>query len=468
MLFIHDDFLLSCEESVTLYEQYAADEPILDYHCHLPPADLASNKRFGNLYDIWLEGDHYKWRAMRSNGVAERFCTGDMEPFEKFMAWAKTVPYTLRNPLYHWSHLELKRYFDIDELLDEKSAKRIWDQANEKLAGVEMSAWGILDRFDVRCVCTTDDPADDLAHHKTLAGSGLKTKVYPTFRPDKALTVCDGKAFNDWVDRLGEVADIDIVAFDDLLNAIDMRHAVFHELGCRLSDHGLEVCFANFCDKSEARQIFNKARSGGSVTAEEGDRFCSYMMLYFGQLDAKRGWTKQLHLGAMRNNNSRAFGQLGADTGFDSIGDFSQAKKLSMYLDRLNLEGALPKTILYNLNPSDNYVFASMLGNFQDSSMAGKIQLGSGWWFLDQRQGMTWQIDALSNLGLLSRFVGMLTDSRSFMSYPRHEYFRRLLCDMLGKDMRAGKLPIDMELVGGMIRNICFNNAKQYFELGLD
>ncbi|QQE10017.1 glucuronate isomerase [Planctomycetota bacterium] len=468
MAFIHDAFLLSCAESVTLYEQYAADEPILDYHCHLPPADLVSNRRFENLYDIWLEGDHYKWRAMRSNGVAERFCTGDAEPFEKFMAWAKTVPYTLRNPLYHWSHLELKRYFDIDELLDEKSAKRIWDQANENLAGEEMNAWGILDRFNVRCVCTTDDPVDDLVHHKTLAGSGLKTKVFPTFRPDKALTVCNGKVFNDWVDRLGESADIDITVFDDFLNALDARHAAFHELGCRLSDHGLEVCFSNFCDGSETRQIFNKARSGGFVTAEEGDRFCSYMMLYFGQLDAKRGWTKQLHLGAMRNNNSRAFEQLGADMGFDSIGDFSQAKKLSMYLDRLNLDGALPKTILYNLNPSDNYVFATMLGNFQDSSRAGKIQLGSGWWFLDQRQGMEWQIDALSNLGLLSRFVGMLTDSRSFMSYPRHEYFRRLLCDMLGKDMCAGELPRDFELVGGMIRNICFNNATQYFELGLD
>jgi glucuronate isomerase len=462
MPFIHEDFLLSTKAARKLYHQYAEAEPIFDYHCHLSPRDIAANRRFNNLFEIWLEGDHYKWRAMRTNGVAERFCTGDAGPFEKFKAWAATVPHTLRNPLYHWTHLELKRYFGITDLLDEKTADKIWRQAGEKLATPELTAQGILKKFEVRAVCTTDDPVDTLEHHRVFASQGHPTKMLPAFRPDRALTVNQPASFNRWVEQLAAASNVDINSFSAFVTALEKRHSFFHSQGCRLSDHGLNHCFADFCSEKVAATIFDKAREGDSVTLQEHGQFASFLMVFFGQLDAKRGWTKQLHLGAMRNLNSRGFKQLGPDTGFDAIGDFPQTQALAAYLDRLDRENALPKTIIYNLNPADNYAFASMIGNFQDGTIPGKIQFGSGWWFLDQQEGMEWQMNALSNLGLLSRFIGMITDSRSFMSYPRHEYFRRTLCNLIGRDMESGLIPNDEKLVGPMIRNICYANAKQY------
>ncbi len=462
MKFIHEDFLLQTRTARRLYHEYAEEQPIFDYHCHLPPKDLAENRRFNNLFEIWLEGDHYKWRAMRSNGVAERFCTGSATPWEKFQAWAATVPHTLRNPLYHWTHLELKRYFGITELLNEQSAARIWKKANARLAGADLTAQGICRKFNVTHVCTTDDPVDDLKYHRKLAASGFKTQVLPAFRPDKALTVNQPKAFGAWLKALEAAANRDIRNLDDFLAALKARHDFFHSHGCRLSDHGLIHCYADFPTDKAAAAIFGKARQGKAVSPSEHAQFASYMMLFFGRLDAEKGWVKQLHLGALRNNNSRLLAALGPDTGFDSIGDFPQAEALSAYLNRLDQENALPKTILYNLNPADNYVFATMLGNFQDGTIPGKIQLGSGWWFLDQKEGMEWQMNALSNLGLLSRFVGMITDSRSFMSYPRHEYFRRTLCNLIGQDVENGLIPNDDSLVGPMIRNICYENARQY------
>jgi glucuronate isomerase len=465
-IFINEDFLLHGRTARRLYHQYAETQPILDYHNHLSPRDIAEDRRFENLFAIWLEGDHYKWRAMRADGVAERFCTGEAEPFDKFLAWAKTVPHTLRNPLYHWTHLELKRYFGIDELLDETSARRIWERANEQLATREYSAWGLLKKFDVKALCTTDDPAESLTYHESLANSDCPARVYPTFRPDKALNVHQPATFNAWVEKLGATANIEIRSFDDFLQALDQRHADFHALGARLSDHGMNTAFADFPTEAQAAAIFNGARSGQAATAEEYAQFASHLMLFFGRLDARRGWTKQLHLGAQRNNNSRLLHQLGADTGFDSIGGWSQGLALASYLDKLDQENALPKTIIYNANPADNYVFATMIGNFQDGSLPGKVQFGSGWWFLDQREAMEWQINALSNAGLLARFIGMLTDSRSFMSFPRHEYFRRVLCNLIGRDIENGEIPDDEQLVGGMIRDICYSNAEQY--LGLD
>jgi glucuronate isomerase len=466
MSFIHEDFLLSNKAARRLYHEHAATQPILDYHCHLPPQDVAANRQFRNLFEIWLEGDHYKWRAMRANGVEERYCTGDATPKEKFLAWARTVPHTLRNPLYHWTHLELKRYFAIDELLDESSAERVWEQANTALATDDLCAHGILRKFNVKAVCTTDDPTDDLACHKAIASSGTGTRVYPTFRPDKALNVHLPETFNAWVDKLEAVSNISIARLPDFVDALRQRHDFFHQMGGRLSDHGLNHVYADFPDEHEAAGIFERARAGQAATPEEQARFASHLMFLFGRMDAEKGWTKQLHLGARRNGNTRRFRELGPDTGFDSIGDWPQADALGRYLDRLDRENALPKIVVYNLNPSDNYLIATMLGNFQDGAIAGKLQFGSGWWYLDQKEAMQWQMNALSNCGLLSRFLGMLTDSRSFMSYPRHEYFRRVLCDMLGRDIEAGEIPDDDALVGTMVRNICYGNAKQF--LGLD
>jgi glucuronate isomerase len=466
--FITENFLLETEAARELYFNHAATQPIYDYHCHLPPRQIAENYRFRNLYDIWLAGDHYKWRAMRANGVAERFCTGDASDEEKYQAFVRTVPYTLRNPLYHWSHLELLRYFGVDEIINEESAARIWKKVNAQLAEPEFSTQGILEKNRVAVVCTTDDPADSLEYHQQIRAQGLKARVYPTFRPDAALKVDQPALFGAWCGKLAAAANVELATFSDFLAAIKQRHDFFHEQGCRLSDHGLEACFAAECDEKQAAKIFLKARGGEAATPEETRQFGSFLMLYFGHLDAKRGWTKQLHLGALRNNNSRLRRELGPDTGFDSIGDFSQAAGLSFYLDRLDRNGDLPKMVLYNNNPNDNYVLAAMAGNFQDGSVAGKIQFGSGWWFLDQLEGMTWQINALSNIGLLRRFVGMLTDSRSFLSYTRHEYFRRLLCNMLGNDVEKGLLPRDMKLLGAMVREISFENARGYFGLELD
>jgi glucuronate isomerase len=464
--FIHEDFLLQTRTARRLYHEFAEAEPILDYHNHLPPSDIAANRRFQNLAEIWLEGDHYKWRALRADGVAEKFCTGKAEPFAKFRAWAATVPATLRNPLYHWTHLELKRYFGIEELLNESTAERIWKQANERLAAPELSAQGILKKFNVKALCTTDDPTDDLRHHRALAASGCGTAVFPAFRPDKALAVHDPKSFNTWVQKLERAGNVAISGFSRFLEALEARHTFFHEQGCRLSDHGLSYCPAQFCSDQVASRIFARARKGRAVSSLEQAQFSAYLMLFFGRLDAQRGWVKQLHLGALRNNNTRLLQQLGPDTGFDSIGDFPQGRALSAYLDRLDRDNALPKMVLYNVNPADNYVFAAMIGNFQDGTVAGKVQLGSAWWFMDQKEGMEGQLSALSNLGLLSRFIGMVTDSRSFMSFPRHEYFRRVLCNLIGRDVERGELPNDDALLGGMIRNICYGNARSFLGFG--
>jgi glucuronate isomerase len=444
---------------------YAREQPILDYHCHLSPRDIAEDRQFHNLSEIWLEGDHYKWRAMRANGVAETFCTGDAEPFDKFRAWAATVPRTLRNPLYHWTHLELKRCFGIEELLDESSALRIWKKANKQLAGSGLTARAILKKFNVTTLCTTDDPTDDLAHHQKIARDRTATRVLPAFRPDKALAVDRPAAFNDWTARLARAANMEIRKLEDFLEALRRRHDFFHAQGCRLSDHGLNHCFAAECPDKMAAAIFAAARRGRPASPRETSQFGAFMMLFFGRLDAEKGWVKQLHLGALRNNNTRRTGQLGPDAGFDSIGDFPQAAALVHFMDRLEREGRLPKLIIYNNNPTDNYVFASVTGSFQDGVIAGKIQCGSGWWFLDQKEGIQWQLNALSNASLLSRFVGMVTDSRSFMSYPRHEYFRRVLCNLIGGEIELGELPNDEKLLGAMIRNICYANARDYIAL---
>ncbi len=465
MTLIHDDFLLHSAPARELYHRFAEDQPIIDYHCHLPPELIASNHRFGDLAEAWLAGDHYKWRAMRANGVAERFCTGDAPPREKFLAWAGTVPHTLRNPLYHWTHLELKRHFGISALLDADSAGRIWTRANAKLA--DLRVHDLLARFNVAAICTTDDPADSLEHHARIRASGLRTRVYPAFRPDRALAIGQPAAFNAWVDRLGAAAGVPVRGFDDLLGALKKRHDDFHAAGCRLSDHGLDTALSEPCTRAQAAAAFASARRGRAPSPADQARYGSFLMLEFGRWDAARGWTKQLHLGALRDTNRRLLRTLGPNTGLDSIGDFPQARALAGYLDALDATGELPRTILYNVNPADNYVFGSMTGNYQDGSVPGKLQFGSSWWFLDQKEGIEWQINALSNLGLLSRFVGMLTDSRCFLSYPRHEYFRRVLCNLLGADMVRGEIPRDMELVGGMVRDICFNNARDYFRLAL-
>lgn len=463
MSFIHDDFLLHSPLAVRLYHEVAASQPIIDYHSHLPPADVARDRRFNNLFEIWLEGDHYKWRAMRSNGVAEKYCTGDAPPMDKYMAFAGTLPYALRNPLFHWCALELKRYFGIDELLTPATAPAIWEKANARLKDDDRSARGILTGFKVQVVCTTDDPADTLEHHRVIKDDEFTTQILPTFRPDALLKIDQTASWNKYVDRLGAAADTDTATFGGLMDAFEKRHTFFHRNGCRLSDHGLAQATASFCSQENAADIYNKARSGKPVTGEEQQQFATFIMVRSGQLDAQRGWVKQLHLGPLRNNNSRAFRTIGPDTGFDSIGDFPQAERLSRYLDALDSDGSLPKTILYNINPGDNYTLATMCGNFMDGKTPGKVQFGSGWWFLDQKDGMEWQINALSNLGLLSRWVGMLTDSRSFMSFTRHEYFRRILCNMLGEDARRGEVPDDFEMLANLVRDICYGNARRFF-----
>lgn len=466
MPFIHDNFLLQNKSAEHLYHKYAEKQPIVDYHCHIPAAIIAENRPFSNLFELWLETDHYKWRAMRANGVAERYITGDASPYEKFLAWAATVPRCLRNPLYHWTHLELNRYFGIKDLLNERTARAIWKRANQALPKAALKPRGILKKFGVVAVCTSDDPADHLNAHAKLASSKLSTRVYPTFRPDPALDLHLPAAFNAWLSRLGAAANLDITKLADLLEALRKRHDAFHEMGCRLSDHGLPYCYAEDCTEAAAAAIFDKARAGRQVTPAEHDQVASYLMLFFGHLDAKRGWTKQLHLGAQRNCNTRALNTLGPNTGYDSIGDWPQAPRLAAYLDRLDAENALPKVILYNSNPVDGHVFATMAGNFQSEDTSGKVQFGAAWWFLDQKDGIEAQINTLSNVGLLSNFIGMVTDSRSLMSYARHEYFRRVLCNLLGRDLESGELPADKKLIGEMIENICFRNAVNYFGAG--
>lgn len=465
MTFIGERFLLESDAAVLLYKRYASPQPIFDYHCHLSPRAIAENRRFNNLFEIWLEGDHYKWRAMRANGESERFCTGDAEPYEKFQAWARTVPYTLRNPLYHWTHLELQRYFGITELLNAESAPRIWDEANAILSSGQLDARNILRKFSVHTVGTTDDPVDSLEYHAQITTSDLTTQVLPTFRPDAALRVDLPLAFNAWTDRLAGAAYTTIDSLIGFLKAIEKRTHDFHAIGCRLSDHGLDHCFAEPCTDAEATAIFNEARSGNGASREDYRKFASYMMFFLGQLYAESDWTMQLHLGALRNVNSRAKTIHGPDMGFDTMGGTLQLTALAAFLDRLESIGSLPRTIVYNSNPIENYAFATITGSFSAEGIAGKVQFGSGWWFLDQKDGIELQLSALSNVSLLSRFVGMVTDSRSFMSYPRHEYFRRVLCNLLGSEMERGLLPNDERLVGRMVEDICYGNAQRYFGL---
>ncbi|MDY0357911.1 MAG: glucuronate isomerase [Sedimentisphaerales bacterium] len=467
--FLTEDFLLQTETARHLYHDHAAKLPIYDYHCHLPAHQIASDHRFENLTQAWLHGDHYKWRAMRSNGISEKYITGNAGDFEKFERWAATVPYCIGNPLYHWTHLELRRPFGITaKLLNPQTAKDIYHACSEMLRTAEFSVRNIMRRMNVKLVCTTDGPLDSLEHHRQIREDGFEIKVHPAWRPDQAMATDDLQALNAFIDRLGALCDIEIVSFDDYLDALVQRHSYFHEQGCRLSDHGLETAYAEDYTEKDVRTIFGTIRAGRDLTARESLQFKSAMMVEFGLMDAERGWVQQLHLGALRNNCTRLYSQLGPDIGCDSIGDFEIARPLAKFLDRLDRRGRLPKTILYNLNPRDNALLATMIGNFQDGSAPGKMQWGSGWWFLDQKDGMEEQIRTLANMGLLSRFVGMLTDSRSFLSYPRHEYFRRTLCNLLGGDVEAGLIPRDMGLLGTVVEDICYHNARAYFPMQLD
>jgi glucuronate isomerase len=437
--------------------------PIIDYHNHLMPEQIANDINFENLTQIWLYGDHYKWRAMRGNGVNEKYCTGDASDYEKFEQWAATVPYTLRNPLYHWTHLELQRYFDIDKILSPDTAREIYDLCSAKLKTPEYSVKSLLRKMNVKVLCTTDDPTDSLVHHQKIKADGFEIKVLPTFRPDKAMNVDDVDIFNAYVNKLQAVSNILIANWDDYLQALKSRHDFFADNGCCVSDHGLEQLYAVDYQESEIKNIFRKLTAGETISQPENIKFKSAMLVKFAEWDHEKKWVQQYHLGALRNNNARMLKTLGPDTGWDSIGDFSQGKQLSKFLDRLDTTNQLAKTILYNLNPADNELMAAMIGNFNDGTVAGKIQFGSSWWFLDQKDGMTQQINVLSNMGLLTRFVGMLTDSRSFMSYPRHEYFRRILCNIFGEEIENGELPNDMAWTGKVVQDICYNNAKEYF-----
>ena len=466
--FIHDDFLLSTDVASELYHRFARDLPVIDYHCHLPVADIASDHRFATITEIWLKGDHYKWRAMRTNGVPERFCTGDATDREKFDAFARTVPATLRSPLYHWTHMELKRPFGIETLLDERTAAEVWEVSNAKLAEPLFTTQGLLRQFRVATVCTTDDPVDDLGLHAALGRrEDPATVVLPTFRPDKAYALDDLRGWNAWVDRLEAASGLSIGAYQAFLEALERRHSAFHEAGCRASDHGLTQVDAEDWDAAGVAASFGTLRGGRPLAAGEASRFRSALLHELALMDHASGWVQQYHLGALRNNSSRMLRRLGPDTGFDSIGDFPQAGSLARFLDRLDSSDRLAKTILYNLNPRDNELFATMIGNFQDGTVPGKLQYGPAWWFLDQKDGMEAQIGALSNMGLLSRFVGMVTDSRSFLSYSRHDYFRRLLCNLLGEDVGRGLLPDDRELLGEVVRDIAFFNARDYLGLRL-
>ena len=464
--FLDENFLLQSKTAEKLYHDHAAKMPIIDYHCHLIPSMVANDHQFKSLTEIWLGGDHYKWRALRTNGIDERFITGkDTSDWEKFEKWAETVPNTMRNPLYHWTHLELKTGFGIEKLLSPKTAREIYDECNEKLQSPEYSARNLMRKYKVEAVCTTDDPIDSLEHHLKTKKDGFEIKVLPTWRPDKAMMVENAANFREYVDQLAKVAEMSISNFDELIKALRKRQDFFAEVGCKLSDHGIEEFYAEEYTEEEIKGIFNKVYGGNELTLNEVLKFKSCMMIIFAEMDWEKGWTQQFHYGTLRNNNTRLFNQIGADTGFDSIGTFNTAKALAKFLNRLDSQNKLTKTILYNLNPADNEMIATMIGCFQDGTVAGKIQFGSGWWFLDQKDGMEKQINSLSVLGLLSQFVGMLTDSRSFLSYPRHEYFRRTLCNLIAKDIEEGSLPHqEMDFIGKMVENISYNNAKTFFK----
>ena len=461
--FLDKNFLLQSGTAEQLYHEYAAHLPIIDYHCHLDPALIAGDVNFANLTEIWLKGDHYKWRAMRTNGVNEQFITGNKTDEEKFEKWAETVPYTLRNPLYHWTHLELQRYFDVHEILSPKTAKAVYEECTAKLQTADYSVQNIISKMNVEVICTTDDPLDNLEYHQKIKQSGWKVKVYPAFRPDKAMNADDPKLLNEYIDKLEEINGKPIQSYSDYLTALKKRHDYFAENGCTVSDHGLERLYAEDYTKEEIADIFSKVREGEALSTIEALKFKSAMLYEFAIWDYEKNWVQQYHLGALRNNNTRAFKETGPDTGYDSIGDFTQGQALSRFLNKLDSTNQLAKTILYNLNPADNELFATMAGNYNDGKIAGKMQFGSAWWFLDQKDGMTKQINTLSSMGLLSKLVGMLTDSRSFLSYPRHEYFRRLLCNLLAEDMENGELPDDIEWVGKIVQDICYYNAKNYF-----
>ncbi|MFT7033606.1 MAG: glucuronate isomerase [Cyclobacteriaceae bacterium] len=461
MTFITDNFLLQSDTAVQLYFDHAKDQPIIDYHNHLSTKDIAEDRHFETITDGWLEGDHYKWRAMRANGIDESFVTGSAPKIEKFRKWSETVPYTLRNPLYHWTHLELKRYFGVDDLLNTNTADAVFEKSNDVLKSV--GCYGLLKQMDVRVACSTDDPIDDLKYHKQIKEQNLDVKVFPTFRPDKSFALDDIVAYNEYLDKLGQVVGSDIKNIDDLVSALNQRMDYFSSLGCKLSDHGINRVPYKSADSAVIESNFKKAREGKHLNPDEIEQIQTYILLELGKGYHKQGWTQQFHLGALRNNNERGLRELGPDTGFDSMGDFSQAETLSNYLNTLDNTNQLAKTVLYNLNSRDNDLLATMAGNFNDGVTPGKIQFGTGWWFLDQKDGMEAQMNSLSNMGLMSRFVGMLTDSRSFLSFPRHEYFRRILCNLLGEDVRKGMIPNDMDLLGKMVEDICYNNAKNYF-----
>ena len=463
--FMSEDFLLHTPVARTLYHDYAKPMPIFDYHCHLPVDEIATNRKFDNLTQIWLDGDHYKWRAMRAFGVEEKLITGTASDELKFQAWAKTVPGAIRNPLYHWTHMELRNPFGITDLLNGHSAERIYATCNEMLQDDEFSTRGLLRKMKVKVVCTTDDPVDNLEHHIQMSKEDFGTRIYPAFRPDQGMAVGQPESFNQWVEKLEAASGISVDDFDTYLAALRQRHDFFHKNGCRLSDHGISELFADDYTDQEIKTIFDTVRSGKALSNEQVRKFQSCMLHEFAVMDHERDWTQQYHIGALRSVNTRMVGKLGRDTGFDSIGDWNVAAPLGHFLNRLDSKGELTRTILYNLNPKDNPIFASMIGNFQDGSIRGKMQFGSGWWFLDQKAGMIDQINNLSNMGLLSCFVGMLTDSRSFLSYPRHEYFRRILCMLLGEDVANGEIPDEIELLGDMVRNICYNNAVNYFQM---
>lgn len=461
--FLDENFLLQSKTAQQLYHEFAKPMPVIDYHNHLPPDQIANDINFENITQAWLYGDHYKWRAMRTNGVEEKYITGNAGDWEKFQQWSATVPYTLRNPLYHWTHLELQRYFDVQDILDANTAKKIYDECSAKLRSKEYSVRNLLEKMNVRVVCTTDDPVDSLEYHQKIKADNWKIKVLPAFRPDKAINVDDVNTFNNYLTLLEKASNISISTFNDYIAALRNRHDYFVANQCSVSDHGLEEMYAEDYTSTEIVGIFAKIRSGGVLSLEERKKFKSAMLVTLAEWDWERGFVQQYHLGALRNNNSRMLSQLGPDTGWDSIGDFSQAKSLARFLNRLDTNNRLAKTIIYNLNPADNELMATMTGNFNDGSVAGKIQWGSGWWFLDQKDGMIKHMNALSNMGLLSRFVGMLTDSRSFISFPRHEYFRRILCNMFGEEIENGELPNDMAWTGKVIQDICYNNALHYF-----
>ncbi len=461
---MNKDFLLQTPTAQELYHESAKHLPIIDYHCHLNPKEVAEDHRFGSITELWLGGDHYKWRALRTNGVEERYITGDASDWEKFEKWAETVPYCMRNPIYHWTHLELRTAFGIQKLLNPENAREIYEECNEKLRQPEFSARGLMRHYNVEVVCTTDDPADSLEYHRQTRDSGFETRMLPTWRPDKAMAIEDPAAYRAYIERLGAAAGMEIRTYTDLLDALQNRHDFFASLGCRLSDHGLTEFYADDFTEAEVAAIFRKVMDGNTPTADELGQFRSALLLEFGRQDARAGWTQQYHYGPIRNNNSKMMRLLGPDTGYDSIGTVDTALSLARFLDRLCREDNLAKTILYCINPSDNEMLATMIGNFQEAPVPGKIQFGSGWWFNDQKDGMERQMNALSLLGLLSRFVGMLTDSRSFLSYPRHEYFRRTLCNLLGNDVENGELPAEeLPRIHRMVEDICYHNAKRYF-----